>query len=78
MYNKGIKIAAATLASIIIAGGFSIDTQASGIMTDMPGAGIAVVLSDTVLATETVKAEENTTELVQEETKEDCYRRRLV
>lgn len=72
MYNKGIKIAAATLASIIIAGGFSIDTQASGIMTDMPGAGIAVVLSDTVLATETVKAEENTTELVQEETKEDA------
>ncbi|MBQ2801779.1 MAG: C40 family peptidase [Lachnospiraceae bacterium] len=72
MYNKGIKIAAATLASIIIAGGFSIDTQASGIMTDMPGAGIAVVLSDTVLATDTVKAEENTTELVQEETKEDA------
>ena len=72
MYNKGIKIAAATLASIIIAGGFSIDTQASGIMTDMPGAGLAVVLSDTVLATETVKAEENTTELVQEETKEDA------
>lgn len=72
MYKKGIKIAAATLAAIIIAGGYSLDTQASGIMNDMPGAGIAVVLNDTVLASEAEKTEENTTELVQEETKEDA------
>jgi cell wall-associated NlpC family hydrolase len=72
MYKKGIKMAAATLAAIIIAGGYSLDTQASGIMNDMPGAGIAVVLNDTVLASEAEKTEENTTELVQEETKEDA------
>lgn len=65
-----MKIVAATLAGIIIAGGYSLDTQASSIMDDMPGAGIAVVLNDTVLTSEAGKAEENTTELVQEETKE--------
>lgn len=70
MHNKRMKIVAATLAGIIIAGGYSLDTQASGIMDDMPGAGIAVVLNDTVLTSEAGKAEENTTELVQEETKE--------
>lgn len=72
MHNKRMKIVAATLAAIIIAGGYSLDTQASGIMNDMPGAGIAVVLNDTVLATGAEKTEENTTELVQEETKEDA------
>lgn len=70
MHNKRMKIVAATLAGIIIAGGYSLDTQASGIMDDMPGAGIAVVLNDTVLTSEAGKAEENTTELVQEEIKE--------
>ena len=72
MYNKRMRIVVATLAGIIIAGGYSVDAQARGMLNDMPGAGIAVVLNDTVLATGNTKAEENKTELVQEEVKEDA------
>ncbi|MBQ4529745.1 MAG: C40 family peptidase [Lachnospiraceae bacterium] len=63
MQNKRMKAVAATLAAIIIAGGFSFNAQASGIVADMPGAGISVVLNDTVLASSEEKAEENTTEV---------------
>lgn len=72
MQNKRMKIVAATLAGIIIAGGYSVNAQASGMVNDMPGAGIAVVLNNTILATGAEKTEENTTELVQEEVKEDA------
>lgn len=70
MQNKRMKIVAATLAGIIIAGGYSLNTQASGVISDMPGAGIAVVLNDTVLATNEEKtqvttAEEATTEVTE-------------
>lgn len=60
MQNKGIKVVAATLASIIIAGGYSMETKASGIIADMPGAGISVVLNDSILSAEEEKAEEKT------------------
>ena len=55
MQNKGMKVAAATLAAIIIAGGFSVDAKAAGIIGDMPGAGISVVLNESILATEETK-----------------------
>lgn len=72
MQNKRMKIVAATLAGIIIAGGYSLNTQASGVISDMPGAGIAVVLNDTVLSTnkdktEVTTAEDTTTEVTQED-----------
>lgn len=77
MQNKRMKIVAATLAGIIIAGGYSLNTQASGVISDMPGAGIAVVLNDTVLATnkdktEVTTAEDTTTEVTQETVQEDA------
>lgn len=65
MQNKRMKVVAATLAGIIIAGGYSMNAQASGVAGDMPGAGIAVVLNDTVLANDEEKTEE-TTELTQD------------
>lgn len=65
MQNKRMKVVAATLAGIIIAGGYSMNAQASGVVSDMPGAGIAVVLNDTVLANGEEKTEE-TTELTQD------------
>ena len=58
MQNKGMKVVAATLAAIILAGGYSMDTKAAGIIGDMPGAGISVVLNETVLATEDKKETE--------------------
>lgn len=70
MQNKRMKIVAATLAGIIIAGGYSLDTQASGVISDMPGAGIAVVLNDTILATNKDKTEVTTTEETQETVQE--------
>lgn len=72
MHNKRMKIAAATLAGIIIAGGFSLNTQASGVVSDMPGAGIAVVMNDTLLATGEEKTEVDTTEVVQEKVQEEA------
>lgn len=69
MHNKRMKIVAATLAGIIIAGGYSLNTQASGVVSDMPGAGIAVVMNDTLLATEKEETEVDTTEAAQEEAK---------
>lgn len=77
MQNKRMKIVAATLAGIIIAGGYSLNTQASGVISDMPGAGIAVVLNDTVLATnkdktEVTTAEDTTIEVTQETVQEDA------
>lgn len=66
MHNKRMKIVAATLAGIIIAGGYSLNTQASGVISDMPGAGIAVVMNDTLLATEKEETEIDTTEVAQE------------
>lgn len=66
MQNKGMKVVAATLAGIIIAGGFSFNAQASGIVADMPGAGISVVLNDTVLASSEEKAETNTNEVAEQ------------
>lgn len=76
MQNKRMKIVAATLAGIILAGGYSFDTQASGVISDMPGAGIAVVLNDTVLSndqekTEVTTAEDTTTQVTQETVEED-------
>lgn len=70
MQNKRMKIVAATLAGIIIAGGYSLNTQASGVISDMPGAGIAVVLNDTILATNKDKTEVTTTEETQETVQE--------
>ncbi len=77
MQNKRMKIVAATLAGIILAGGYSLNTQASGVISDMPGAGISVVLNDTVLATndektEVTAAEDTTTEVTQETAQEDA------
>lgn len=69
MHNKRMKVVAATLAGIIIAGGYSLNTQASGVVSDMPGAGIAIVMNDTLLATEQEKTEVNTTKAEQEEAK---------
>ena len=60
MQNKGMKVAAATLAAIIIAGGFSVDAKAAGIIGDMPGAGISVVLNESILATEETKETKET------------------
>ena len=62
MQNKGMKVAAATLAAIIIAGGFSVDAKAAGIIGDMPGAGISVVLNESILATEETKETKETNE----------------
>ncbi|MDE6314394.1 MAG: C40 family peptidase [Lachnospiraceae bacterium] len=47
MQNKGMKVVAATLAAIIVAGGYSTTAKASSVMSDMPGAGISVVLNET-------------------------------
>lgn len=69
MHNKRMKVVAATLAGIIIAGGYSLNTQASGVVSDMPGAGIAIVMNDTLLATEQEETEVNTTKAEQEEAK---------
>lgn len=66
MQNKRMKVVAATLAGIIIAGGFSFEAQASGIVADMPGAGISIVLNDTLLASNEEKTEANTTEITEE------------
>lgn len=65
MQNKRMKVAAALLAGIILAGGFSFDAKASGIVADMPGAGIAVVLNDTVLASSVEKTDDNTAEVTE-------------
>ena len=48
MQNKGMKIVVATLVGIILAGGYSLESKAS-VISDMPGAGIAVVMENTVL-----------------------------
>lgn len=60
MQNKGMKVVAATLAAIIVAGGYSTTAKASGIISDMPGAGISVVLNDTILTTEEETGAQNT------------------
>lgn len=48
MQNKGMKVVVATLVGIILAGGYSFESKAS-IISDMPGAGIAVVMENTTL-----------------------------
>lgn len=70
MQNKGIKVVAATLASIIIAGGYSMETKASGIIADMPGAGISVVLNDSIYEEKVEKAEEKTEQSADKEDKD--------
>ncbi len=82
MQNKGMKVVVATLVGIILAGGYSLDSKAS-IVSDVPGAGIAVVMEDTVLPksqdldseklkeTETKKADDNSNKIEETKTKED-------
>lgn len=79
MQNKGMKVVAATLAAIIVAGGYSTTAKASGIISDMPGAGISVVLNDTILTTEekqetkdTEKTEKSSDDTSKEEKQEDA------
>lgn len=67
MQNKGMKVVAATLAAIIVAGGYSTTVKASGIISDMPGAGISVVLNETILTTEENKTTAKETEKNKEE-----------
>ena len=73
MQNKGMKVVVATLVGIILAGGYSLDSKAS-IVSDVPGAGIAVVMEDTVLP----KSQDLDSEKLKEtETKkENNYQRR--
>lgn len=67
MQNKGMKVVAATLAAIIVVGGYSTTVKASGIISDMPGAGISVVLNETILTTEENKTTAKETEKNKEE-----------